>query len=351
MIRRLAIGLLLLPLLMVLGCESDVPEGVVAQVGLNGVSQEQLDDLKAAYEAAGRAPDKGKQPDEYESFEQGLVEHLVALEVMRQKASTFGITITEGDVQDALLQIKQMFQGDDGKFEAALEKQGLTLEQLTQSVKEGLLLDEMKAAVAGDVTVGEEDVQAYYETHKAEFVEQESRDARHILISPFKEDEDGAIAATATQAQWDAAKVEAEKIRSQILNGADFVSMVEKHSDDTATNETGGKLGAITRGVLVPDFEETVFELQSGDLSEPVKTQYGYHLIEITDITPEQQLSYDQVMERIRSELLQQKQDEAWDRWLAKAKAEVGVVYRSGYEPRSAGRGAADGSIDGLAGE
>ncbi|MBN1320549.1 MAG: peptidylprolyl isomerase [Thermoleophilia bacterium] len=351
MIRRLAIGLLLLPLLMVLGCQSDVPEGVIAQVGMNSVSQEQLDSLKAAYEAAGRAPDKGKQPDEYERFEQALVEYLVALEVMRQKASAFDITITEGDVRDALGQIRQMFQGDDDKFEAALERQGLTLEQMTQSVREGLLLDEMKAAVNDDVTVGEEDVQAYYETHKAEFVEQEFRAVRHILISPFKTDEDGVVSATATQAQWDAAKIEAEKVRSQIQNGADFVSMVEKHSDDNATNEGGGKLGAITRGMLVPVFEEAVFGLQSGDLSEPVKTQYGYHLIEVTDITPEQQLSYDQVMESIRSGLLEQKQEEAWGRWLDKAKAELGVVYRSGYEPRPAGRSSAEGSTTGSAGE
>ncbi|NLO26678.1 MAG: hypothetical protein GX113_00635 [Actinobacteria bacterium] len=351
MIRRLAIGLLLLPLLMVLGCRSDVPEGVVVQVGSGSVSQEQLDDLKAAYDAAGRAPDKAKQPEEYRRFEQALVEHLVALEVMRQEAWTFHIAITESDVQDALSQIKQMFQGDDLKFEAALEKQGLTPEQLTQSVREGLLMDEMRAAVAGDVTVDEQDVQGYYETHKAEFVEQESRTVRHILISPFKEDEDGVLSTTATQAQWDAAEAEANKVRSQILNGADFVSMVEKHSDDTATNESGGTLGAITRGMLVPDFEEVVFDLKSGDLSEPVKTQYGYHLVQVTDITPEQQLSYDQAMERIRSELLEQKQEEAWNRWLVKAKAEIGVVYRSGYEPPSISRSAAKQSIDGPAGE
>lgn len=333
MIRRLAIGLLLLPLLMVLGCDEEVPEGVIAQVGMNSLSLAQLDSLRTAYESAGRAPDKDKQPEEYESFERGLVEYLVTLEVLRQKAAAFDVTITEGDVRDELEQIKQMFQGDDDRFEAALERQGLTLEQLTESIRESLLLEEMKAAVTDGVTVGEKDAQAYYDAHEAEFVEQESREVRHILVSPFKTTEDGVVSTTATQAQWDAAEAEAERVRGEIQNGADFVTMVEKYSDDAATNESGGELGAITRGMLVPAFEQVVFSQSIGDLSQPVRTQYGYHLIEVTDITPEQQLSYDQVMEAIKSELLTERHEETWERWLAEAKQELGVVYQSGYQP------------------
>ncbi len=77
-----------------------------------------------------------------------------------------------------------MFQGDEEKFAAALEAQGMTLEQLTQSIEESLWLEAMKAAVTSDVTVSEDEAKAYYEAHKAEYVEQESREVRHILISP-----------------------------------------------------------------------------------------------------------------------------------------------------------------------
>lgn len=351
MIRRLAIGLLLLPLLLVLGCAEEVPEGVIAQVGVSSLSLSQLDELKTAYEAAGRAPDRDKQPQEYESFEQGLVEYLVTLEILRQKAAAFDVTVTEGDVRDKLEQIGQMFQGDDDRFETALERQGLTLEQLTQSIRESLLLDEMKAAVTDDVAVGEEDAQAYYEAHKAEFVEQESREVRHILISPFRTTEDGVVGTTASQAQWDAAEAEAERVRGEIQNGGDFVSMVEKYSDDSMTNRSGGELGAITRGMLVPAFEDVVFSQSIGDLSQPVRTQYGYHLIEVTDITPEQELSYDQVMETVKSELLEQRREETWERWLTQAKQELGVVYQSGYEPDSEEGRVAAGSTTSSTGE
>jgi parvulin-like peptidyl-prolyl isomerase len=87
---------------------------------------------------------------------------------------------------------------------------------------------------------------------------------------------------------------------------------------------------------MVPAFEEAVFSLSKGELSQPIKTQYGYHLIQVTDITPEQQLSYDEVKEDIKSTLLELKQTQTWQEWLADKQAELGVRYRAGLEPPSA---------------
>jgi foldase protein PrsA len=334
-IRRLALlGLLLLSLFILVGCGDDLPQGAIAQVGQKLVSQEEFDGLKAAYEAAGRAPDKDRQPEEYESFEQALAEYLVTLEILRQEAPSLKVSVSEADVRSELEQIGQMFQGDD-KFEQALEAQGLTLEQLTQSIREQLLIKKMKAVVTGDVTVTEQEAETYYEEHKDEYVEQESRDVRHILVSPFKTTVDGVVATTATQDQWDAAEAEAEKARSELQNGASFITVAEKYSDDEATKNSGGKLGAVTRGLMVPAFEVVVFNLQIGELSQPVKTPYGYHVIEVTDITPERQLSYDQVKDNITAALLEQKQAATWQKWLTLAQARLGVEYLAGYRPPS----------------
>jgi len=104
-----------------------------------------------------------------------------------------------------------------------------------------------------------------------------------------------------TQVEWDAAQAEAEKVRGEIQNGADFAAEAKKYSDDATTKDAGGDLGLVTRGQMVPAFEEAVFSLKKGELSQPVKTQYGYHLIEVSDIVPEKQLSYDEVSENIKS--------------------------------------------------
>jgi parvulin-like peptidyl-prolyl isomerase len=326
---------LLLLSLSLTACQEDLPAGNIAQVGTAYVSQDAFDTLAAAYEAAGKAPDKGSNADEYHRFEQALADYLVTLEVLREEASSFNVTISDTDVQAKLSQVKQMFQGDDAKFQAALERQNITLEQFTESLKDSLWLDAMKAAVTKDVTVTDEEAQAYYDQHKAEYVQQESREVRHILISPFAELVGGGRSSTATQAEWDAAKSEADRVRSEILNGADFVTEAEKYSDDEGTKDNG-ELGAVVRGQMVPAFEEAVFSLKKDELSEPVRTQYGYHLIEVTDITPEQQLSFEQVKENIESALLAKKQTETWDAWLAARKTELGVVYRKGYAPSAA---------------
>jgi hypothetical protein len=88
---------------------------------------------------------------------------------------------------------------------------------------------------------------------------------------------------------------------------------------------------------MVPAFEEAVFSLKKSEISEPVKTPYGYHLIVVTGITPEEQLSYDRVKEGIRTSLLEQKIEQAWDSWLAQKRAQVGVVYRADLELEDSG--------------
>lgn len=341
MIRRLAAGLLLLPLVIgilvsVQGCKEELPEGVIATVGQSPITLAQLDKIEAVYETAGRAPDKDKQPADYHSFRLQLVEYLVTLEVMRQEASAYGVTITSADVDARLQQIKQMFLGNEQKFNDAVAQQKLTLEELTQAIKESLWFEKMKAVVTEDVTMTEDEVRAYYDAHAPEYVEQESRKVRHILISPFVDAAGNVVAAAPTQDDWDAAKSEAESIRSEILNGTDFITAVEEYSDDDITRDKGGELGDVIRGQTLPAFEEVVFSLQKDELSEPVKTSLGYHLIEVTDITPENQLSYDLVEEKIRTTMLEQKQAAAWEQWLSGKMAALGVVYREGYVPPGA---------------
>lgn len=337
-VRRPSLGRLLLVFALlsaapVFGCSSELPAGAIAEVGTAIVSQDTFDSLVAAYVAAGKAPDKDEAPEDYRKFEQAIAEYLVVLEILRQEASDYDVSVTEKEVKEKLAQAKQMFQGDEERFLAALEQQNLTLEQFTQSLRDTLWLDKMKAAVTQSVSVTEDEAQAYYQKHKAEYVKQEAREVRHILISPFAKLIDGSISTKTSQTEWDAARTEAEKIRSEILNGADFVTQAEKYSDDAGTAESGGKLGAIVRGQMVPDFEEAVFSLRKGELSEPIKTQYGYHLIEVTDITPEEQLSYDQVKENIRTALLAEKQKNTWEAWLRAKEIELGVVYHEKYAP------------------
>ncbi len=114
------------------------------------------------------------------------------------------------------------------------------------------------------------------------------------------------MSTTPTQADWDAARAEAEKVRSEIQNGADFKSRGREVLRRRRHQGVGRRAGPGDQRADGSSLRGSgVRALQKGELSEPVKTQYGYHLIEVTDITPEDQLAFDQVKENIKSTLLE----------------------------------------------
>jgi len=332
-VKGAAVGLLMVLVLILAACGGDLPKGAIAQVGQTLISESDFDEMKALYEKAGRAPDEDAQKDEYKRFEQAVAEYLVTLEVLEREAPAYDVEVTEADVDQEIAVYTDMFQGDQEAFEAALEKQNLDLEQFAQQTRERLLLERMKAAVTADVKVTEAEVEAYYEAHKSDYVLPEERETSHILIAvPSPDAQEGA---EPTQEDWDVALSEAEKIRGEIQNGADFAAEARKYSDDETTAESGGELGLVTKGQMVPAFEDALFNLKKNEVSQPVKTPYGYHLIVVTDITPPEELSYDRVKEGIRTSLLEQEIERAWKAWLADKEVEIGVVYTAGLEPQT----------------
>ena len=148
----------------------------------------------------------------------------------------------------------------------------------TQSEFQGqnLLAALVYAQITKDNTPSEAELRKYYEEHKAEF---EQVHARHILIRfqgsqlPIKPGQKDLSDAEAL------AKVQA--LKQRIQGGEDFAKVASQESDDTGSGANGGDLGTFRHGQMVPSFEQAAFALKPGELSEPVKTQYGYHLIKV----------------------------------------------------------------------
>ena len=148
----------------------------------------------------------------------------------------------------------------------------------TQSMFEdaNILANMTYEEIGKNAKVDEADVRKYFEAHKAEF---EQVRARHILIRV-----QGSPAAV-RPGQKDLTEAEAlakaQDLRKRIEAGEDFAQLARKESDDTGSGANGGDLGFFRHGQMVPSFEQAAFALQPGDLSEPVKSQFGYHLIKV----------------------------------------------------------------------
>jgi peptidyl-prolyl cis-trans isomerase D len=145
--------------------------------------------------------------------------------------------------------------------------------------------------LADQVKVSDQDLQSYYDAHKAEYSQEEQVHARHILVMVNDQRND---------AQAQARIAEAKK---KLEGGGDFAAVAREYSDDTASKEKGGDLGWFGRNKMVKEFEDAAFSAQPGKLVGPVKSSFGYHLIEVTDKRPAGQQPFDAVKEQIRARL------------------------------------------------
>jgi parvulin-like peptidyl-prolyl isomerase len=322
--RRKLIPLLLLALVTALvaaacGSEEDertVPPGSIALVGEQEIPKAELDRLmqqtRDNYEAQKQDFPEAGTP-EYENIKNTLVRSLVQQAQWEQAGAAMGLKVTDEEVDTQLASLKeQYFKGNDKKYEEELEKQGLTEEQLRDQIASKILSDKIYAAVTKEATVTEAEIKAYYEKNKAQYKQPESRQVRHILVNK---------------------KPLADEIYAQLRNGADFAKLARQHSEDTASKAEGGKFEAL-KGKTVAPFDKFVFSAKTGDLSKPIKTEFGWHVIEVLeDVEPPSAQPLDEVREAIETTLLQEEQNKALQDWVEETKRTYEVVYAPGYKP------------------
>ncbi len=141
------------------------------------------------------------------------------------------------------------------------------------------------------LVVEEEELIAYYDDHKDEFLQGEQANARHILIR---------VAPDATEEERGEAEVRANGVASIANQGADFAELAAIHSEDPGSKDNGGDLGWFDRGRMVEEFEDAVFSAKPGEIVGPVKSQFGYHIIRVEAFRPEHQQPFEEVEEQVR---------------------------------------------------
>jgi len=159
-------------------------------------------------------------------------------------------------------------------------------------------------ALAQEMIVDEAEIQAAYDSRKAEFAEPEQRQARHILVKVSKGSSEGV---------YEIARKNIESVQARIKAGEDFAKLAKEVSDDIATANKGGELGWFKPGSMAPAFDLAVFAMDKGNVSDVIETQLGFHLIKLEDIRPAHQTPYADVKDSLKAELIQARaNDEAY---------------------------------------
>jgi foldase protein PrsA len=296
----------------------DVPADAIAVVGNDTIKKSELDDLftraRATYKLQKRPfPKPGTR--EYQSLKENLVRFLVQQSEYRQEAASFGIKVTDSDVEKRLSEIeKSGYGGSQKKFEAALKQQALTLPQARELIRDRLIQEAIYKKITGSVKVTPSEIENYYKQQKAQFSQPDTRSVRHILVKT---------------------KAKADTIYSQLQNGANFATLARKDSIDTGTARVGGKYTA-RKGADAPEFDKAAFSLKTGQISKPVKTQFGWHVIEaLGPIKNGTTTPFAQVKDAIRTQLLAQKRSSVLQHWNEQFMERWShrVTYAPGYKP------------------
>ncbi|NPA95201.1 MAG: peptidylprolyl isomerase [Thermodesulfobacteria bacterium] len=205
------------------------------------------------------------------------------------------------------------------------------IEEMTNAL---LAQEYMMENVSDKAKVTDKEIKEYYDKHKSEFMQPEQVRARHILIK---------VPANATKKQWEEARKKALEIRAKLLKGESFAKLAQKYSDDPGSKTRGGDLGYFRKGQMVPEFEKAAFALKKGEISQPVKTTFGYHIIKLEDKKPAKQRSFQEVKQEIRQKLLRQKQMELRNKIVEKLRKKYPVSVHE--ELLNAGATASGGSM------
>lgn len=229
-----------------------------------------------------------------------------------EQAIRAGATVTDAEVEqefrDRNTKIDLAYVSfEPAAFEAEVKVTPEALQEYYDAEKESFRTPEQREGryvffpadeYAGAVEVSEQELRDEFSWRAGEFAVPEAVHARHILFR---------VAPDATPEQDEAALKKAEKVRSEIVAGADFAKMAEKYSDDPGSKKKGGDLGYFERGAMVPAFEEAAFALEPGTVSEPVKTSFGYHLILVEDHRQAGEPTFEEVKDRIAADVKHRK--------------------------------------------
>lgn len=150
------------------------------------------------------------------------------------------------------------------------------------------------------IEITEPEVREYYEKNKTKYVIPEGVELKHILIY---------VSNKASKEEEEKALNKAQQIRAQILKGAKFEEMAKKYSDDKASKDKGGALGIIRRGETDPEFESQVFKLKPGEISPPIRSTFGYHLVKLERKEPQKQMSFEEAREMAKKDLKEEKEE------------------------------------------
>lgn len=245
-------------------------------------------------------------------LEERALEQAIGAKLLLDRAMQLELPVTEKDIDDEIAKVVAQVGGEEN-YKKALQAQNITEENFRKELEKGARVNMLVAQACAHIDdPSEEDVAAFYEAHKAEYVTAPQVLCQHILV----------------KGSDDAALDKIRAIRERIVNDkADFAEEAKKHSDCPSGAE-GGSLGWFGPGMMVPEFDKAAFEMKKGEISEVVTTQFGFHIIYKADEKGGGQQTLVDVHDQIKDLLRHESRGKAMDAFVADLRSGANIEYK-----------------------
>jgi peptidyl-prolyl cis-trans isomerase C len=289
---------------------------VVAVVDGEPIYEAQLrPEIEKALRRFGQHHTREQAPDLFRRLQSRALDKAIGEELILQASQELVIEDVDERVEQKLEAMKRRYATEE-HFEDYLERNGLTMEGVRSSLRMHVYVDEyLREKGLSEPQIPEQRIRETYERDRESYSREESVEVSHILI---------AVDATAESEGEGRSRQEAERIRTDILEGEDFAEMAKRHSDCNSASG-GGNLGYIKKGYMPEEFETVAFSMEVDGVSEVVKTRFGYHVISVSDKKSAGIAPYEDVRDFIEKYLQQQETEKALAAHIAelREKAEI----------------------------
>lgn len=309
------ISLLALAVLIFAGCGEKIAATVNGEKITMDKLTQQVNELKEMYEQQGLDFSGDKGQTLLDSLQNDTLESMIETRIMLQEAKNIG-KLEPQDVQEKLQPLKAQFPSEDD-FKNFLEQVKLSEEEVAYVL---YLQDEVTKDVA---PVSEDEVRKYYDDNPDQFSQPEQLEVRHILFFAG----DGTNGAPEGHSDAEARQM-ADDVIAQLKEGKNFAELAREKSEDTGTKEEGGLYTATETGT-VTEFYTAASALAEGEYTaEPVKTDYGYHIIKLEKVVPAAQQPFAEVKEALATQLLDQAKQEKFNQFMQEARDKAVIVNK-----------------------
>ena len=293
---------------------------VLAVVDQHAITVDELNqqlnrpDIKAAAEAL------QEQPTELEKLRKSVLTTMIDKELL-MKAATSSPSYQPDEVKKEVNAIIDE-QGGQAVIQPILSSYGTSWDAFTQDLNERITIEKfIEKDLLAKVTISDDELKSTFSANPTLYAEPETVSARHILIL---------AKSSASKEEQQKALERIKEIRNRVTApGADFGKIASETSDDTASKVDGGNLGKFQRGMMVPEFEQAAFTLKVGEISEPVKTEYGYHLIKVEQHQQSQAPTFESAKDKVRYQLMAKTHDKVITDKLAQLRSSTKIEYKA----------------------